>query len=368
MCCRADGAPCRKAMNIERAKRYNVRRSSDLWVAADLIEPFCSLNPNSDEFARAVRAYQKDAGISADGMLGVRTLRRLIAEADAVKPDPPEAALAGSEYMIFNGEPLRVPGVHIITMNDDGGMGFTKGFGKWPKPVDSLIGRSDKYAYMLGTVHWDCCMDSERCFSVLKNRGLSTCFGISNPRKEDGVVPVYQWLDPGKHRGYHAGTRANRASLLSFDLSNAVYLKYARKYKSRVGIERPVIYPRRMRKGMLGMYRGQIIALLRILKAVSGRTGLPLTFPTDENGRPIDRPWDRLFSGDYHGAHTHLHITRKKWDVLGLEEQIIAMLLESADLRHEFPSLVECFQLCNSGWLEWLQDVKKKWVWKEMGW
>lgn len=358
-------------MRVDKAQKYNARRFGSLWDACDLTEDLREALPaDSVAFSHVVRDFQARIGVKADGMLGPVTLRRVLAEVESHEPEPDEPAIdEPSDYIIFDGKPLYVPGVHIVTMDEPGGSGFYDGSGKghasWSGDISDLIG-SARYAYMLATVHWDATLSAATAFRVLKRRHYSTCFGIDNPRKTDGVVTVYQWLDPGIHRGYHAGSKANRASLLSFDMSNAVYLKYADTYKRRTGIDRPVIKPRRKRAGMLGMYSEQILALLRILKAVSGHTGLPLTFPTTNEGKPVTGVFPGLFSGEYHGAHTHLHITRNKWDVAGLEDQIIIMLLEDEALRDEFPTLVDSFRLSEGHWSDWLDGVRSTWTWGEI--
>jgi hypothetical protein len=58
--------------------------------------------------------------------------------------------------------------------------------------------------------------------------------------------------------------------------------------------------------------------------------------------------------------------TTTKWDVQGLEAQIIVLLLTDAKLQQEFPSLVQCFRLQDSHWGPWLEQAKKAWRWEEV--
>jgi hypothetical protein len=322
----------------------------------------------------------------ADGYLGTATDRRMETFVDymggstedypSLSNQVAEEADPESGYILFDGKKIVVPNTRIITMDMEDSLDFVRdsgrGYYKWPDSIEDLIAAGDKrYAYLLATIHWDATLSAKTCFRILKKRGLSSCFGVDSDPDLDGDVTVYQWLDPGKYRGAHGGTKANRASVLSFDLSNAVYTKYASRYKKQNQFPRPVIKPMihgRRSKGMLGMYKGQILATLRIMKAVGGHLGLPLVFPTDDKQKPVTTVYGDLFGGGFHGAHTHMHITRKKWDVAGFEDQVIILLLTDPKLAEEFPSIMECFNLTDPAWQGWLEDHKSSWKWAEIGW
>lgn len=320
-----------------------------------------------------------------DGKLGSGTQRRMETWEEFTKgvEFPSEPTLPGGTYLLFNGEQLSVPGVTIVQPSSPGGLSFESSYqerkakDKKAKPgygyrKQETVAGSPQVpdgVGLLATIHWDVCFGARSCFKQLSKRGLSSVFGIDHPRKSDGQVMVYQWLDFGKHYGFHAGTPANKMSLVSFDMSSAVDLKYASKYLDLTGIPRPVIdgRPHGKRRQLLGMYRGQILALLRILKALALRfPELSFSFPT-ESREPVQTVWKPLFKGGYSGAHTHLHITENKWDVTGLEAQIIYLMRKDHSVQKEFPSIASLFHVTDDAlWAEWEAQKDKDWTWTEV--
>lgn len=313
-----------------------------------------------------------------DGLLGSMTSRRMQTWLD-FQADEPELPLPdGSEYIIFAGERLPIEGVKVFSFDEDGGLdlvkhnitrnkGKLKGFSKWRDDVDKLIASSTKYANMLSFGHWDVCGSSAKCFKALAYRNLGSSAGIDN----DGTV--WWWSDPGLMYGWHGGTNANRQAVFSYDLSNAVSLKYAANYEKKVGIARPVLYIDKYERlgrgnGFLGMYEAQLVALLRVLKVLSARTGLPFTWPVKADGLPIGRNWDKLWKSGYQGCATHRHLpTTTKWDVRGLEYQIMVLLMTRPTLMAEFPEMVECFKLHDAPAQSLYDKFKETCRWPELG-
>jgi len=359
-------------------------KHSRQWVYDFLIEhvnPDYKQPPDSDPaFIRAVRQVQifvyGDAGDAAmgvpkqpateaevDGILGSGTLRRMETYLESLTGVcTPDSECTTVDYLVVSGKRIPVDNVRIVSFDEPKSLSFHREcpscYSKWlPKHIKNL----------LATVHWDAALSAKSCFNILKNRNLSSTLGIDNPLK-DGMSTVYQWMDPGPYYGHHAGD-ANRRSAISIDLSNAVYTKYAAKYKKEVGIERPVIQVQYhgAKKTILGMYKGQILAMLRILKALSEYFKLPFVFPADGKGNPVTT----LLPGaldvkQYQGCVTHLHLSKNKFDVAGLEYQIVALLLSDDTLMKEFPSLVECFRLHDPHWTPWLDSVLESWTWDEL--
>ena len=315
-----------------------------------------------------------------DGLLGPGTWRRMEAWLDHVAPEEPVVEVAGADYVVFAGEKIRVEGVKVVSFDEPGGLnlqqaqldkygpqkkGRQKGYRKWPKPIFQLIGKSKRYGTMLFFGHWDVCSSAKKCYRVLLAVKLGSSFGI------DGDGTVWLWSDPGFYYGYHGG-EANKHAVLSGDLQGPYYLKYAEGPLDRWGLERPVLYMDKYERfgrgrGFLGMYRAQIVALLRVLKAYSARIGYPLVFPTKDTGEPFGRnvPW--LFDGDWHGCATHRQLPETtKIDVRGLEHQIIVLLQERPGLAEEFPSLVECFRI-HDPWAQAMSNqFKETCRWPEM--
>ena len=330
---------------------------------------------------------QKASRREVDGMLGGMTVTRMdtwdefakgIEEKTLIDLVP---EMTAGDFFVFNGERIPVPGVQIVSFDEEGGLdlvagakakwGKRKGYSHWPKNILEKAGKDPVYARLLGFLHWDAGWSAGGSYNVLVRRGLGSTVGIDRPRKSDGQVIAYQWMDPGKYYGWH-GSSANKRSLISFDLTNAVYLKYHAKYTKLCGIERPKLFiDGRERigrgKGFLGMYRQQILTVLRILKALAEYTKMPLVFPTRDDGRALGRNYKRLFKDDYHGVATHRHLpSTTKWDIRGFEAQISALLLSEPALMTECPSLVECFRLHDDWRVPWLDSVKAAWEWKEL--
>ncbi len=314
-----------------------------------------------------------------DGLLGPGTWRRMEAWRDHVRPtlDP---VVAGSDYVIFAGERVPVRDVSVVSFDEPGGLnlplahrdrygvrkGRQKGFRKWPKPITKLIGKSRRYGTMLFFGHWDVCSSSAKCFRVLLAVKLGSSFGI------DGDGTVWWWSDPGLMYGYHGG-EANTHAVLSADLQNPYHLKYAAGQERRWGLERPVLrIDSRDRfgrgRGFLGMYRAQLVSMLRILKTMSRHLGMPFTWPTDETGRPLPRNIPDLFGGDHHGCATHRHLPETtKIDIRALEYQLVVLLMTEEELAAEFPEMVECFRIHDPWAQEMLGTFESTCRWPELG-
>jgi len=323
---------------------------------------------------------QPAAESEIDGLLGAMTIRRMETWLEFVSGPEPEvhADLVEAkpvDYFLMAGDRLPVEGgIEIVSFDDPDGLNLMKGkkgYSKWPADPRKLAGKDPVWCRLLGFVHWDAGWSAAGAFRTLQKRGLGSTIGIDRPRKADGKVICYQWLDPGFYYGYH-GSDANKRSVVSFDMSNAVYGKYAGKYRELCGIDRPLLKISGTEKvgsgdTFLGMYQDQILSVLYVLKAVGKYLNLPLVFPVKADGTPLGRNYKGLFKDDFHGVASHRHLpTTTKWDVQGLEAQIIAMLLTKPALMADFPSLVESFRLHDAKWASWLDEAKKSWTWKEL--
>ena len=317
-----------------------------------------------------------------DGWLGRSTHERMITF-DAFERDDDQdrrhhevAGITPNDFIVWKGERIQIEGVKVISLDEEGALSLPVSLKKkgkrvyaWPKGVDHCLKNSDKYATHLGTDHWDAGHSAPGAFRSLVRNGLFTTMGIDNPTKSTGEVVVYQWGDPGLHRGMHARNPANRRSLLSTDYSDAVYKKFAAKYLKRCGIARPLIladYHHRRGSKILGMYKGQVLAGMRMKKAFAELSGLPFVYPTDKNGHPFTKKLKGLWAKGASCVHQHLNITANKFDCAGLMAQTIVLLLTVPGLMAEFLSLVECFRLHDDGWAVWLDDKKATWEWAEV--
>lgn len=329
-----------------------------------------------------------------DGRLGPMTITRMETWLEYANDNVEEDVLidqvdgmVSSDYLVFAGKKIVVPGVKIVSLDEDGGLDLVagskekwgrkkKGFSSWESKAKTgdilkIAGKDPKYARILGFVHWDAGWSSHGAYKMLLRRGLGSTCGVDRPRKSDGQVIAYQWLDPGLYYGWH-GSSANPRSLFSFDMSCAVYAKYAKKYEQLCGIPRPLLKINSREvvgqgKFFLGMYKDQIITMMRILKALSEHTGLPYHWPMKGDGSFQGRNYKRLWKDDFHGVAEHRHLpSTTKWDCRGLFAQICALLLSVPELMAEFPEFVEAHRLHDPKWGPWLDKVKKHWEWKEL--
>jgi hypothetical protein len=338
--------------------------------------------------AIGVEPYVADEDTEVTGNLDMATERRMLAWDQLLSPPEPEPDVVAKDYILFDGLRLYIKGgVPVYSPGERGydedaitrsvrKYGEIKGSATWPRKLERLMYVSKKHARLLGFLHWDACTSSAKSFRILLGRKLMTTGGFDNPRLEDGRSVFHQWLDPGHRYGYHGGTAANRGAVFSCDMSNAVSLKYAKMYEDRVGVARPKLrIDKKGRlgrgKGFLGMYAQQIVSLMYVLEAVSARTEYPLVFPhPGEVGKP-SRPkgWKGLWSTGFRGVATHRDGPfTKKWDVRGLQEQIVYMLLCSPLLPMcDFPACVEDWRLHDVGWHAWADRFEETCVWPELG-
>lgn len=310
-----------------------------------------------------------------DGQFGPMTHRRFLAFLENRKPlehDTPPYERNGTklvDYLILGAKRVPIDGVRVITMDEPGGLSIVKasrkGWKLWNK------GATPGMAMMK---HWDVCWSAQQCFKVLVAQGYGSCFGVDNPSQTDRRVTVYQWGDPGLFQFSHGGAVPNRECRASMDYSNAVYPKYGERYEKMTGIQRPLIVDAECNGTWtcLGMYRGQILAGLRILQAVCNHYGYRPRVNVGRYGGPnscypaqVADP--RIWNGfNAVSVVTHLEYTKKKVDIAGFWAQVIALALTENAVLSEFPWLEENFRLWDSRWADWLENIRAKWQWNEI--
>ena len=179
----------------------------------------------------------------------------------------------------------------------------------WTEP-GALICKSNQYKTVSGNraqsidkivVHWDGCLSSKQCAKVLADRGLSAHFCIDN----DGTI--HQLMDTN-HVGWHA--RGVNSKSIGIEISNAVYMKYMKKYTPR----RPVVKPSKLHgktfPSHLGFYDVQVEALKELIKSLTKFYNVPLEFP-NHNGELIKGV---IKSSSFKGVICHYHVTENKTD------------------------------------------------------
>ena len=262
-----------------------------------------------DKLVRAIKKWQKQRRLSADGMCGPSTFRRLWTERqsdiDDHKPDNPHY----SNYIVYNGEFFPIEWDKFVLWSEKGGMESKPGH------YYDYSGRAKrKIRYFVN--HWDVCLNAKSCQRVLDRRGISVHFLIDN----DGTI--YQTMDI-QHGAWHAGSaRANRASV-GVEISNAYYPKYQNWYVKNGFGERPIVDDAWVHGDKLepftGFYPEQVEAAKALWKAIHVATGIPYETPLSQFGKTSTRYVQNVPYGSFSGFVSHYHVSKKKIDCAGLD-------------------------------------------------
>jgi len=262
-----------------------------------------------DKLTRAIKKWQKGNGITADGLCGPSTFRRLWTERQAEIDNHKPRECSYSNYIVYNNEFFPIDWDKVVLWSEQGGMKAK------PGTHYSYAGRPRRgVRYFVN--HWDVCLSSRSCQSVLDKRGISVHFLIDN----DGTI--YQTLDM-QHGAWHAGSeRANRASV-GVEISNAYYPKYQGWYVKNGFGERPMVENAWVHHNKLdpfmGFYPKQIEALKSLWRAIHKATGIPLETPLNQFGSTSTQYEQEVTYGKFSGFVSHYHVSKRKIDCAGLD-------------------------------------------------
>jgi len=255
------------------------------------------------ELVEKVKEFQRSLGITADGLVGPSTFRRIFAHREANIDDYEPAG----ENIVYNGKFFPIKWDKVILWDDARGLESNKGTyqdysGLPPRDITMFVN------------HWDACLNSKSCAKILNRRGISVHFCIDN----DGTI--YQLADL-QHACWHAGNRQINRSSVGVEISNAYYLKYQDWYAARTG-PRPIVTDAvvhgRTLEPHLGFYPVQIEALKALWEAVANACDIPLEAPMKSG--ELDTGVNReVKSGDFKGFINHYNITDGKIDCAGLD-------------------------------------------------
>ena len=241
-----------------------------------------------------VEDFQREYALDADGLVGSATHRI----ASTVKLSEKD------QYIICGGTRVPIAWPKVIVMGEPGALSL---------PAKNIRKKAGRKPNMF-VIHWDACLTSASCASVLKERGLSVHFCLDN----DGTI--YQLVDC-EDIAFHAGT-VNSTSI-GIEISNAFYPKFQAWYEKNGFGPRPVLTNTKVHGGMidshLDFYDVQKKALSVLVKTVCNWYGIPLQTPSSITEVP------EVASGVYRGVVSHYHVTAGKIDCAGLE---IKKLLE----------------------------------------
>lgn len=282
---------------------YNQASSSKLgWSPQDF-----GCDHFDDELLKAIKIFQKENGLKADGLCGPGTYRRLVAKKESESDTHKRYHCPDSDnnFIICNKQEIKIDWPKVLTYKDPGGLKLTSGFKRYS-------GKRD-VKYFVN--HWDVCLNSETCVKVLRNREISVHFCIDN----DGTI--YQLMD-ANDIAWHAGGSAWNADSIGVEISNGYYTKYQNWYKKNGYGERPIWSGKEVhgskQPDFLGFYDIQLDALKALWKSIHAAYDIPLVSPV--NKTTVD-PF--VTKGKFRGFINHYHLKKSKIDCAGLDIDLL---------------------------------------------
>ena len=262
-----------------------------------------------EKLVRAVKKWQKENGLTADGMCGPGTYRRVWTERQANIDDYKPTNPNYSNYIVYNGNFVPIEWEKVILWSESDGLAAQPGH------YYDYSGRP-KRNVRLFVNHWDVCLNSKSCNDILNRSGISVQFLIDN----DGTI--YQTMDM-QHGAWHAGSeRVNRASV-GVEISNAFYPKYADWYVQNGYGERPMVDDAWVNgvklDPFMGFYPEQIEAAKALWKAVASASNVKLKTKLNQFGTVSTTYEKEIVYGKFEGVISHYHCYKGKIDCAGLE-------------------------------------------------
>jgi len=261
----------------------------------------------NDDLIEAIEKYQKSKGLTADGLCGPGTYRRVYTDRqESIEDFKPNTKNNRESFIIYNSDYFEIKWPKVKLWFEGDGFRMRKGFKRMTEKRDPSF----------FVCHWDVCLSSKSCYKVLENRGLSVHFLIDN----DGTI--YQTMDINDV-AYHAGSRTWNNKSIGVEISNAYYPKHQDWYKRNVGEERPLITDAVVHGKKLdpftGFYPQQLDALKALMRAINKATGIPLQAPLDRSKSTNTTVSKKAASGRFEGFISHYHLTNRKIDCAGLD-------------------------------------------------
>jgi hypothetical protein len=265
---------------------------------------FCS-KEFDEKLITNIRKFQKEYGLSADGLCGPMTFRRASTEYEAELEK--EVENVEGNHLICEGELVPIEWDKVANLRDDDNLALPKGFKQYKK---------NKRNVKMIVTHFDVCLSAKSCARVLEKKGISSHFVIDN----DGTI--YQMVDT-QHEGWHAGNRKVNKSSIGIDISNAVYAKYQKWYRRKGFGPRPLLEKVKVHnsyiKECLGFYPVQLEAYKVLVKTLCSHYDIPIQMPMDDSGNVLLAEHKETKIGKFSGIVNHFHVTRNKWDVANLD-------------------------------------------------
>ncbi len=278
-------------------------------------------NEFDEELVDNIRKWQRKHKVTADGLCGPTTYRRVWTERESKISEVVNSNYCPDKYsdvIIHNSNGYPIEWDKVVLWDHPEGLDTDEG------TYTSYAGRPDRRPSFFVN-HWDVCLSSSSCARVLKRRGISVHFCIDN----DGTI--YQLLDT-QHAAWQAGGRNWNHRSIGVEISNAYYTKYQDWYEKNGYGPRPIkegikVHGRKL-ETHLGFYPVQIEALKALWKAIHNAHDIPLQCPTDSNGQTLNEVDSESVAGTFEGFVSHYHLTRRKIDCGGLDIQGLLTELE----------------------------------------
>ena len=278
-------------------------------------------NEFDEELVDNIRKWQRKHKVTADGLCGPTTYRRVWTERESKISEVVNSNYCPDKYsdvIIHNSNGYPIEWDKVVLWDHPEGLDTDEG------TYTSYAGRPDRRPSFFVN-HWDVCLSSSSCARVLKRRGISVHFCIDN----DGTI--YQLLDT-QHAAWQAGGRNWNHRSIGVEISNAYYTKYQDWYEKNGYGPRPIkegikVHGRKL-ETHLGFYPVQIEALKALFKAIHNAHDIPLQCPTDSNGQTLNEVDSDTAAGTFEGFVSHYHLTRRKIDCGGLDIQGLLTELE----------------------------------------
>jgi len=261
-----------------------------------------------DNLLKKIRNFQRLHRLTADGMCGPTTYRRIwtVREEKLDEYVPPQISQGPKTgHIIYNNDFYPIEWDKVVLPFNKGGLKMRSGF----KTVTKI--RKPR----MFVCHWDAALNSDSCYKILRKRGLSIHFTIDN----DGTI--YQYLDMN-HIAYHCGK--HNSTTVGVEISNAFYPKYQGWYQRHGFGKREMVKDAHVHgrsiKPFMDFYPAQVGALKALMKAVNGAMPwIKLECPLDDFGETSYTVDESAVKNKFYGFVSHYHLSKGKMDCANLD-------------------------------------------------
>jgi len=256
------------------------------------------------DLTEAIAKWQTDRDLTADGLCGPSTFRRIWTEREEDIDAHEPVIIKRQQHIVHNGNFIEIDWDRVVLWSDVGGLKCESG------TYSSYAGKPDRAPNHFVN-HWDVCKTTKSMAAVIAKRGISIHFGIDY----DGTI--YQLLDT-QHAAWQAGGRLWNHTGIGVEICNPYYEKYQKFYTDKGLDPRPIITDGtchgRSMKPFMGFYPVQLEALAALWAAIHQGLGIPLDVPTKDDGTPETGLHGESVAAVFNGFINHYNLTKRKID------------------------------------------------------